>query len=222
MKKYVLSFAVLFCVASYLTAVKFPLFSAPKPIHGKIQFFEEDAYWSIYHFYGLEGGVKKEVAVSAFNQDMKDVEYALKVSSLDAPGIEEEIPLGKSSSQTFKKVVEFPLLTQKEKLQFVARVNGTETVLDEEINEEKTMPYTFSLTATEPPDPLDYGMFLLPKDKILVTQDGTLRLEAHTMLQYGEVRVLDWKIFIEKPLLYLNYGVMPSNAEASSQVFQFK
>lgn len=196
MKKYVLWAAVLFCVAAYLVAVKFPLFSAPKPVHGKIQFFEEDEYWSIYHFYGLDGGVKKEVAVSAFNQEMKDVEYMLKVSSLDAQGMEEEIPLGKSSSQTFKKVVEFPLLTQKEKLQLVAKINGAETVLDEEINEEKTMPYTFSLTATHPPDPLDYGMFLLPKDKILVTQNGKLHLQAQLMLPYGKEKNLEWKIFL--------------------------
>lgn len=197
MKKYVLSFIVLFCVASFLAAIKFPLFSAPKPVHGKIQFFEEDDYWSIYHFYGLEGGVKKEAAVSAFNQEMKDVEYMLKVSSLDAPGMQEEIPLGKSNSQTFKKVLMFPLLTQKVKLQLVAKADGVETVLDEEVNEEKTMPYTFSLAATEPPDPLDYGMFLLPKDKILVAQNGALNLHAQVFLPYGKEKNITWELSLK-------------------------
>ncbi len=180
--------------------------SAPKPIHGKIQFFEEDPYWSVYHFYGLEGGVKKEAAVSAYNQNMQDVEYALKVSSLDAPGMEEEVPLGSSKNQSFKKVVEFPLLTQKEKLQLVAKVDGDETVLDEETNEEEKMPYTFSLTATHPPDPLDYGMFLLPKNKILVPTNGPMHLSARIFLPYGRTKNISWELSLKEPHVILKSG----------------
>lgn len=193
-------------VACLLLFKSFFVLSAQKEIHGKIQFFEEDDYWSIYHFYGLEGGVKKEMAVSAYNQEMKDVEYVLKVSSLDAPGREEEIPLGNSKSQSFKKVVEFPLLTQKVKLQLVAKIDGNETVLDEEINEEKKMPYTFSLTATHPPDPLLYGMFLVPKNKILVTQNGALRLSAKLFLPYGKEKSISWELALNEPYIILQRG----------------